>query len=113
LLASVIIPHHNRIDHLSLVLRSLIQQSITLEKFEIIVVDDGSNGQKLDIEHPSMHILYSEHRGAAYARNRGMSIAKGEVFIFLDCDIIVSPLFIENHINFHKRFNHHLAIGLL
>ena len=43
---SVIIPTYNRRDILELVLRSLAQQTYPPEKYEVIVVDDGSEDRK-------------------------------------------------------------------
>lgn len=86
---SVIIPHKNCVD---LVIRC-IKTIPDTSNIEIIVVDDNSDNQKLlreEIE--SLHytnlklILTHEGKGAGFARNRGLEVARGNWVIFADAD---------------------------
>jgi len=105
---SVVIPTHNRNAILKKCLTALNEQSYPSDKFEIIIIDDGSNdntGQmvkKLDINIDLIY-RYQEQTGPSGARNHGINLAKGKYIIFIDDDIIVIPKFIESHINMHKE----------
>ncbi|PID58416.1 MAG: hypothetical protein CR986_07875 [Ignavibacteriae bacterium] len=94
-LFSVIIPTFNRADEIKELLESLINQSIPKEKFEVIVVDDGSNDNTLQLleniknNYPlTLRVLEQNHKGPGEARNFGMENAKGKYFIFIDSDCI-------------------------
>lgn len=107
--ASVIIPYRDRSDHLQLVIEALTNQSMNANDYEIIVVDDGSI-QPISFTPSTVKLITVPHRGIAAASNTGMVIAKGEILIFLDCDIVVDPLFVETH--YHFCVNHQQTVGL-
>ena len=86
-LVSVIIPTFNRGYCLEESVRSVLQQSFT--DFELIVVDDGSTDNTLEVEaqFPAVKLLrLEENRGVSFARNRGMAVAEGDCIAFLDSD---------------------------
>mgnify|MGYP001825202635 CR=1 FL=1 len=58
---------------------------------EIIVVDDHSTDASAELcdSYPVHLIRQMEHRGVAAARNRGASVASGNVLLFVDADIVV------------------------
>ncbi|MBM4140170.1 MAG: glycosyltransferase family 2 protein [Nitrospira sp.] len=88
-LVSVIIPAYDNAPFIKFALESLFQQTYPQEKIEIIVIDDGSTDNTNEIlnEYRKKIIyVHQENKGVASARNRGMSLAKGEVIIFLDAD---------------------------
>lgn len=95
-LVSIVIPTHNRPDHLERALESALRQ--TYENIEIIVVDDGSelSLEVFEERSPSVRFLKnSTNRGACYSRNRGLEIAKGDYINFLDDDDELYPKKIE------------------
>lgn len=114
---SVIIPHYNRLDALRETLRSLARQSLPPDEFEVIVVDDGSDydvaqmlgGLELPFEH---HLLYQDHKGAASARNLGVSQARGEFLLFLDTDMVTTPDLLLEHVRSHRKHKQALVTGL-
>lgn len=86
---SVIIPTYNREHTIGLAIRSVLEQ--TFQDFEIIVVDDNStDGTRGIIEgfrDPRIRYLrHEQNRGAAGARNTGISGARGDYLAFLDSD---------------------------
>ncbi|BCS54967.1 glycosyltransferase family A protein [Geobacter sp. SVR] len=89
---SAVIPTYNGIAYLTEALRSALAQ--TYELLEIIVVDDGSQE---DIEkivspfYPKVRYVRQQNAGPAAARNRGVSLAQGEVIAFLDDDDVWHP----------------------
>lgn len=89
---SVVIPVHNSQRFISEALQSVLDQSF--QDFEIIVVDDGStDGSRKIIDRFRGPITYhyQANRGAAAARNAGLSLAKGAWVAFLDSDDIWYP----------------------
>lgn len=91
LFVSVIIPTYNNEHFIRFALESLFQQTYPEERMEIIVVDDGSTDNTHEIlEEFKEKIIYvhQENKGIAGARNKGMSMAKGEIITFLDSDDI-------------------------
>lgn len=88
---SVVIPTHNRCDLLYRAVKSVQNQTFSVD--EIIIVSDGSTDEteKVVIELKEKDkrirlISYYPARNGNYARNRGISIAKGEYIAFLDDD---------------------------
>lgn len=87
---SVIIPVYNADKYLKKCLDSLISQ--TLNKIEIICIDDGSTDQSWKIieeytrQDSRVTGIQQKNSGAAAARNKGLEKAKGEYIGFLDSD---------------------------
>lgn len=93
---SVVIPTYNGREHLLESVNSALNQ--TYAPMEIIVVDDGSQEDILEILSPvSNRIRYirQENGGPAAARNKGISLALGEYIAFLDDDDLWHPENIE------------------
>jgi len=88
---SVIIPAYNTASTIERTLKSLFSQSF--RDFEIIVVNDGSSDDTLDIckkmqkrSPVAMEVYHQSNMGGPSARNRGITLARGEYIIFLDAD---------------------------
>ncbi|MDO5424157.1 MAG: glycosyltransferase [Eubacteriales bacterium] len=87
---SVIIPVYNAENYLRQNLNSILEQS--LREIEVICVDDGSTDGSMKIlrefeeKDKRVHVLAQKNQYAGVARNHGMSIAKGEYFVFFDAD---------------------------
>ncbi|MDR7485160.1 MAG: glycosyltransferase [Armatimonadota bacterium] len=104
---SVIIPTHNGGWVLQRALEALGAQDAPPERYEVIVVDDGStDGSVEEIErHPSrvsFRVLRQAHRGRAAARNLGAQAARGRVLLFLDADIWATPGLVSAHLAHHE-----------
>ena len=94
-LVSVIIPVYNDPEHLRLCLQALAQQTYPQDRFEVIVVDNGSDAAA-DIKGTILQFanaiaLYEEIPGSYAARNKGLSVAKGDAIAFTDADCIPAP----------------------
>ncbi len=86
---SVIIPVFNEERSIDACLKSLSWQSF--RDLEIIVVDDGSTDQSLEIlrsmDIKNLEVLNQNHLGPGQARNLGAKKAQGEVLVFVDGDM--------------------------
>jgi glycosyltransferase involved in cell wall biosynthesis len=92
---SVVIAAYNDWNRIAGCLQSLSEQ-INAPKFEVIVVDDGSRTGAPDqirdwISCFPMKFIRQPHAGLAVARNRGLQIATGTTFVFVDCDCVLRP----------------------
>lgn len=91
---SIVIPVFNVEKYLKECLDSLVNQ--TLKDIEIICIDDGSTDDSFNIlveyaEKDKRIVIFQQgNKGAACARNCGLSIATGEYISFLDSDDIFS-----------------------
>ena len=87
---SVVIPVYNAEKYLVQCLESLENQSF--RKFEVICVDDGSTDSSRKVidsfalRDKRFRKVVQENAGAGAARNKGLSLARGEYIIFLDAD---------------------------
>jgi GT2 family glycosyltransferase len=98
---SIIIPTYNRKEELTKLLSSLKAQTLPQRKCEIIVIDDGScdtTAEFLQREQAAGTLTFSvqDHRGPGAARNMGMKMAQGKIFVFTDTDCIPHPHWLEN-----------------
>lgn len=106
---SVVIATYNRKSLLEKTLQSLVNQSYPKEKYEILVVDDGSSDgtgkmveetkEKMDCE---LRYFKQKNRGPATARNLGINNAKGGIIAFIDDDCIADRAWLEEIINAFK-----------
>lgn len=93
IVASIVIPTYNRCQSLAHTLHCLNEQTFPADNFEVIVVDDGSTDGTysfIDALGPQMrYTLRVERRqrtGPGQARNWGLTLAKGQVVLFIDSD---------------------------
>jgi glycosyltransferase involved in cell wall biosynthesis len=95
---SVIIPTYNRAAFLRSAIESLLAQTYSAGRTEIIVVDDGSTDNIREVVREyGQDIVYvgQENRGIAGARNSGIGRARGDLITFLDSDDMYSEGRIE------------------
>jgi GT2 family glycosyltransferase len=88
---SVIVPTYNRQAQLAACLESLARLDYPRDRFEVIVVDDGSVAPLEAVVAPfedrfGLALVKQPHAGAAAARNTGAARAKGEFLAFTDDD---------------------------
>lgn len=95
---SIVVPTRNRGPVLEHALRSILAQDYPGRRFEILVVDDGSEDDSRERvlalasdEGPAVRLLEQESRGANAARNRGIREARGEHVLLIDDDIEAPP----------------------
>jgi glycosyltransferase involved in cell wall biosynthesis len=89
---SILIPAFNAQEWITDTIRSAIAQS--WEPKEVIVVDDGSTDQTLEIarmfESGSVRVLTQENQGAAAARNKAFTLSQGDYVQWLDADDLLA-----------------------
>jgi len=111
---SIVIPVFNDAKRLKLCLNALENQTYPKYLYEVIVVDNGSNKEQnissLVAQFEQARITYESSPGSYAARNKGISIAKGEIIAFTDADCIPTIDWVENGV---KNLLHTPNCGLV
>lgn len=102
---SVIIPTYNRKESVLNCVRGLQSQDFEREKYEIIVVDDGSNDGTYQIieREDVIPLRINERSGPGIARNFGISKAKGKYIAFTDSDCAVPKNWLSSFYHAYKE----------
>ena len=90
---SVIVPAHRCAAQLRQCLRALRESTMPQDTWEIIVVDDGSGDDTVAAAQCADRVISVPDgpRGPAHARNAGALVARSELLLFVDADVVVSP----------------------
>lgn len=97
---SVVICTHNRDIFLRACIDSLIGQSLPMERYEIIVVDNGSTDTTAQLcqaycEVENFNYIQEPILGLSQARNRGLQEARAEFIGYIDDDAEAQPHWLE------------------
>lgn len=89
---SIIIPVYNTERYVEQCLNSCVNQDMPVDDYEIIVVNDGTKDNSLEIvnqvasKHSNIMVVSQENAGLSAARNTGLRHAKGKYVWFVDSD---------------------------
>ena len=100
---SIIIPCYNSASYLPFCLDSIKNQTISMDKLQIILIDDASTDSTLAIlnefEHafPEQVLLLplTQNQGQGYGRNLALEYATGDYILFVDADDTIAPYAVE------------------
>lgn len=96
---SIIMPVYNGEDYLAQSIGSILDQ--TLDDFELICVDDGSEDSSLEIlkgfaeKDPRIKVYHQENRGGGAARNFALTKATGKYLYCMDADDLIESTALE------------------
>lgn len=108
-LVSVIVPIYNAEKYLARCIESIINQ--IYDKLEIILVDDGSTDESLQIcknfqnTDSRIEIIVQENKGQAAARRAGVMKAAGELIGFVDSDDWVDAAMFQHMVQLVERYD--------
>src|SRR5687768_7478899 len=105
---SVVICTYNRDKFIGEALNCLAKQTLSVDAFEIIVVDNNSTDNTVQIAknfiatHPELNARYvlEPNRGLSFARNRGIQEAKAPIITYIDDDAEAEPGFLQSIADF-------------
>lgn len=87
---SFIILNYNRSEFIDRAIRSCLSQLVFRKKFEIIVIDDGSTDNSLEIisefKNDITLIKNKNNKGVGYCSNQGIEASKGKHWMRVDSD---------------------------
>lgn len=99
----------------------ILKTDINAKDIQIIVIDDGTNDEALDLRiksaidewpGPATRIKLTENIGRAKARNTITKYAKGEYILFIDGDMVPQhPDFLEKYLEIVKKKSAAVAFG--
>jgi glycosyltransferase involved in cell wall biosynthesis len=96
-LISVVIPLYNKEMYIKRAVNSVLSQKI--QKFELIIVDDGSTDKSVEIikniTDKRIRVIQQQNSGVSAARNKGIKEANADLIAFLDADDEWLPNFLE------------------
>ncbi len=102
---SVIVPTYNRANLLPRAIKSVLNQTFT--NFELIIVDDGSTDNTLEIvrhfNNRRIRCISHDHtKGGSAARNTGINASRSEYVAFLDSDDEWLPAKLNKQLNLYE-----------
>jgi GT2 family glycosyltransferase len=116
---SVVIPTYYRFSDLAELFESILRQ--TIMPFEVIVVDDtptneikalcedyGGKFRRLDSE--LTYVKNAKERSTATARNIGAKMAKGDILMFFDSDVVLCRDYMENILDVFQDYQNALGV---
>ena len=107
--ASVVICTHNpRSDYFTRVLDGLRHQTLPMDEWELLVVDNASQiplTSSCDISwHPAARHIFERKLGVAYARRRGIQEASADLIIFVDDDNVLDKKYLAEAIKIKQEY---------
>lgn len=114
-LISVVIPVYNAERYLQSAIQSILSQ--TLQRFEIIAVDDGSKDRSKEIltaiaaTELRLRVISRPNTGIVGALNDGLAVATGEFVARMDADDIALPSRFAEQLKFLQANPDHVAVG--
>ena len=87
---SIVIPTLNEADNINACLRSLTKLNYPSDRYEVIVVDNGSTDRTQDIveEYDQVKLYIFANVNVGAVRNYGAKVARGEILAFIDGDCL-------------------------
>jgi hypothetical protein len=107
--ASVIICTHNpRTDYFARVLDSLGNQTLSLDRWELLIVDNASRvplASSWDISwHPAARHIFESELGLSWARQRGIQEASADLIIFVDDDNVLGETYLAEAVKIGREW---------
>ena len=96
---SVILPTYNRVALLRAAVDALLRQTAPPESYEIVVVDNNSSDGTPDLlatmDDARVRTVRESRQGLSFARNTGLTQARGDIVALTDDDVEVAPDWID------------------
>lgn len=114
---SVILATYNRATKLAQCLKSIFNQTLSSDQYEVIVVDDGSLDETTQVlqrfqgKFSNFSFLRQSNQGPATARNRGVRQARAKIIAFTDDDCVVPSDWLVRLLDGLRRYPAVVAVG--
>jgi glycosyltransferase involved in cell wall biosynthesis len=106
---SVIVCTYDRRDLLAGCLHSLGGQTLSPDRFEVVVVDNNSSDDTVAVVEnhrailPNLRYAFEPVQGLSHARNRGSAEARGSHLVYVDDDARVPPTYLVSVVDALER----------
>mgnify|MGYP003386777996 CR=1 FL=1 len=122
---SILVAAYNEEGYIATKIDSLLSQTYSADKFDVWVLNDGSNDRTAGYNNPRIHLLDLPRGGKATALNAGVKASSNEIIVFSDADNewtdetlerLVSPFTlpsvgaVSGHLSIRKNSTH-LGLG--
>ncbi len=109
--ASVIMCTYNRDKYIYNVLKSIADNKISKDQYEIVLVNNNSNDNteaecnRFTTDFPDVKFRYfiERNQGLSYARNRGIQEAYGDLLVYVDDDALINNEYLQTYITFFEE----------
>lgn len=115
---SIVIPTYNRCNNLKKCIISIAKQNFDKSKYEIIIIDDGSDDNTKDVVKYlkkkykiNLKYIYQINGGPARARNLGIKNSKGRYILFTGDDCILDKNCLRFHNEIHNKKSKCIVLG--
>ena len=110
---SVIVPVYNDPLRLEICLRALEEQTYPGDSYEVIVVDNGSDEsiEPVVAGFSQATAGFESQPGSYAARNKGISLSRGEILAFTDSDCIPAHDWIRKGVEILSKHPNHKVVG--
>jgi glycosyltransferase involved in cell wall biosynthesis len=106
-LSVIICTHNPKIEYLLRVLESLRQQTVHLDRWELLLVDNASDkpvAQAVDLSwHPHGRHIQELNLGLAAARQRGIEESSGSLLVFVDDDNVLGLDYLDEALRVERE----------
>ncbi|HQV74757.1 MAG TPA: glycosyltransferase [Flavobacteriales bacterium] len=113
-LSLAICTHNPKVDVLERTLRSLQKQTLPLDQWELLLVDNASTNNVVETVnlawHPHARVVQETRIGLTMARLRGIQEAKAELILFVDDDNELAPDYLNNLVQIAAK---HSILGVI
>jgi glycosyltransferase involved in cell wall biosynthesis len=104
MLVSIVIPAYNEEKYLPKTLESLRDQAHPDFDYEIIVVDARSTDKTVEVAKKyGVRVLETEKKTPAFARQKGVEAARGEIIVCIDADTLAPKDYLINVVSEFKK----------
>jgi glycosyltransferase involved in cell wall biosynthesis len=105
----IICTHNPREDYLNRTLQSLKEQSLPMDQWELLLIDNASNvllSEKWDLSwHPNASHIRENNPGLTNARIRSINEAKAQLLVYVDDDNILESTYLEETLRISNDWN--------
>ncbi|MCB2183197.1 MAG: glycosyltransferase [Desulfobulbaceae bacterium] len=110
---SIVIPVRNSPKRIANCIEHLLQQTYPKDRFEIIVVDNGSTDETADViqEFPVKYLIETRAQSPYTARNKGIKAAIGDIIALIDANCFATPHWIQCGVEIMQQENADLVGG--